>query len=259
MNSRQERVLQAFRRVQGWFAANPQYVAKDGQASTPALAAQLEALNGLVERLTDYAAQQQTQLSQSLLVSKDEQERRREVLGIHMVPITKVARALRGTIPGIGVLAMPKVRLQTVALIGAATTLARNAEIYKDVLVDQGLPTDFIEQLTAATAALKGGLDARGLARAARKSSTRGVESELSLGRRIVDIMDATLTHVLRGQPAKRTEWQHVKRVTVKGSAVRGSAQGVASLVDRIESSPTLVQSSSTPIQGSPSKEQSAA
>ena len=63
MNAHQERVLQSFSRVQGWFAANPQYAAKDGPASTPALAAQLEALNGIVQRVTDHAAQQETQLA----------------------------------------------------------------------------------------------------------------------------------------------------------------------------------------------------
>jgi hypothetical protein len=101
MNAHQERVLQSFRRVQGWFAANPQYT-----ASTPALATQLEALNGIVQRLSDHAATQDTQRAQSLLISKDEREQRREVLSHHMGSIVKVARALRGEVPGIGVLAL---------------------------------------------------------------------------------------------------------------------------------------------------------
>ena len=104
MNTYQERVLQSFRRVQGWFAANPQFVAKDGPASTPALAAQLDGLNGVVLRVSDHAAQQETQLAQSSLVSKDEYDRRRELLAVHMASIAKVARALRGTVPGIGLL-----------------------------------------------------------------------------------------------------------------------------------------------------------
>jgi hypothetical protein len=145
MNTYQERVLQSFRRVQGWFAANPQYVAKDGPASTPALAAQLDALNGVVQRVSDHAAQQQTQLAQSLLVSKDEYDRRRDLLGVHMASIAKVARALRGTVPGIGVLTMPRGNIESAALIGAATVMARKAEIYKEVLIENALPADFIE------------------------------------------------------------------------------------------------------------------
>jgi hypothetical protein len=224
MNSHQERVLQSFRRVQGWFAANPEYTAKDGPASTPALATQLEALNGIVSRATDHAAQQDTQLAQSLLISKDEREQRKEVLTGHMASIAKVARALRGTVPGIGVLSMPKGNIQSAALITAASVLARKAEIYEAVLIEHGLPTDFIRQLEASATQLKASLDARGQARSARAGATRGVEAELSLGRRVVDIMDATLARVLRFQPPKLTEWQHVKRVTLHGSASRGSA-----------------------------------
>jgi len=252
MNSQQERVLQSFRRVQGWFAANTQHTAADGPASTPALAAQLDALNGIVKRSTDHAAQQETQLAQSLLISKDEREQRREVLSHHMASIAKVARALRGTVPGIAVLSMPKGSIQSAALITAATVMARKAEIYQAVLVENGLPTDFVRQLEDAVAALKGSLDARGLARGARASATRGVESELALGRRVVDIMDVTLTRGLRLQPAKLAEWQHVKRVTLRGSAMRGAVGGV-------QSSPTLVQGSPTEIVGSPIAETKAA
>lgn len=238
MNGHQERVLQSFRRVQGWFAANQQYT-----ASTPALATQLEALKGIVQRLSDHAATQDTQRAQSLLVSKDEIQKRREVRSHQMAPIVKVARALRGTVPGISVLSLPKGNVPTPAVIVTATAMARKAEIYKEVLIESGLPSDFIEQLEAAAAALKDSLDTRGLARAARASATRGVQSELTLGRRVVDIMDATLTRLIRSQPAKMAEWEQLKRVTVKGIAVRGS-------VRLVESSSTSVETSSSEVQG---------
>src|SRR5258705_3016587 len=188
MNGHQERVLQSFRRVQGFLAANAEY-AKADQAKTPALAAQLEALNGIVERAMDHATRQYTQLAQSLLVSKDEREKRREVLSTHMASIAKVARALRGTIPGIGVLTMPKGNIQSASLITAASAMARKAEIDAPVLIEHGLPTDFVAQLEDAAAGLKVSLDARGQARAARAGATRGLESELALGRRVVEIM----------------------------------------------------------------------
>jgi hypothetical protein len=73
---------------------------------------------------------------------------------------------LRGTVPGIGVLAMPKGNIESAALIGAAAAMARKAEIYRAVLIENGLPGDFIQQLDGAGAELKGSLDARGVARA---------------------------------------------------------------------------------------------
>src|SRR5687767_9438647 len=153
MNAQQERVLQSFRRVQGWFAANPQYT-----ASTPALATQLEAITGVVQRLTDHAATQETQRSNALLDSKDEVEKRREVVTHQMKPIAQVARALRGVVPGIGVLKLPQGNAPKPQVINAATAMVQKAEIYKDVLVESGLPANFLEELEKATAALKASL-----------------------------------------------------------------------------------------------------
>src|SRR5262249_36940484 len=152
-------------RVQGWFVANPQYA-----AGNPQLANQVDALNGIVIRVSDHATAQETQRAQTLLISKDEIEKRRELVAHQMAPIAKVARALHGTVPGIGVLSLPKGNVSTPRIVTAATAMAQKAEIYKDVLVESGLPADFIEQLQQAAAALKASIDGRGLARASRVS-----------------------------------------------------------------------------------------
>lgn len=211
MDSYQGRVLQSFRRETGWFKANPQYV-----AGNPQLGAQVEALDGIVIRMSDHAAAQDTQRAQSLLISKDETEQRTEVLWHQMAPIAKVGRGLRGTVPGIGVLVTPKGNVSTPELITAATAMAQKAETYKDVLLESGLPADFIEQLQTATAALKGSIDGRGLARASRAAATRGVAAEMAQGRRIVTIIDAVITRLLRSDPVKLAEWNQLKRVEVK-------------------------------------------
>lgn len=221
MDGYQERVTESHRRVQGFFGANPEFTAADSPVSTPALTTQLDALNGVVDRVTDYATQQQTHYAQSLLISKDEREQRIALRMEYMAPIAKMAHALRGTVPGIGVLTMPKGNTYGAALIAAATVMAHKAEIYKGVLVENGLPEDFIQQLEGATATLKQSLDARGMARAARSAATRGLEADLALGRRIVQLMDVALQRILRGNPAKLAEWKHVKRVTVKGGSTR--------------------------------------
>ena len=218
MDAYQERVLQSFRRVEGWFAANPQYV-----AGNPSLGKQVEALNGIVSRLSDHATAQNTQRAQSLLISKNETEKRRELVEHEMAPIVKVARALKGTVVGIGVLSMPKSNVTTPQLITAATAMVENAELYKDVLVESGLAADFIEQLKAATAALKASIDGRGLARASRVAATQGVESEVAVGRRVVAIIDAVVTRLIRAEPTKLAEWDQLKRVTLKPGGVHAS------------------------------------
>jgi hypothetical protein len=162
-----------------------------------------------------------------------------------MAPIAKVARALHGAVPGIGVLSMPKWNVSTPEVITAATAIAQKAEIYKDVLVESGLPADFIEQLTAATAALKGSFDGRGLARASRVAATRGVGSELALGRRTVAIIDVIVTREVRSEPTKLAEWEQLKRVTLKGGAVRGSIGLVDTQSNPVQTSLSDVATSS--------------
>ena len=236
MDAYQERVLQSFRREGAWFRANPQYV-----ADNPQLGAQVEALDGIVIRMSDHAAAQDTQRAQSLLISKDEIEKRTEVLSHQMAPIAKVGRALQGTVPGIGVLSLPKGNVSTPELITAATAMAQKAEIYKDVLVESGLPADFIDQLTAATAALKGSIDGRGLARASRVAATRGVAAEMAQGRRIVAIIDAVVTRVLRSDPVKLAEWNQLKRIVVRGVVPQTTIGLVDTPSKPVETAPTDV------------------
>lgn len=238
MDAYQDRVGESFRREVGWFAANPQYV-----ADNPQLGKQVDALNGIVSRLSDHATAQDTQHAQSMLISKDELEKRREVVSHHMAPTAQVARALRGTVPGIGVLSLlPKGNVSPSEIVTAANAMAQKAELYKDVLVESGLQTDFIDQLKGAAAALKASIDGRGLARASRAAATRGVESELALGRRVVKIIDAVVTRQLRSEPAKLAEWKQLKRVVVKGAVARSSLGLVGSSATPVETSAGSVE-----------------
>lgn len=246
MNAQQQRVLESFRRIQGWFQANEEYVTSDESGGRIPLTTQVRALNQVVDRVMDHVARQQTELAQSMLVSKDERELRREVLTHQMAPIARLAKALRGQVPGIAVLTMPKGNVQTAALITAATVMARKAEVYAPVLVEHGLPTDFLAQLTAVAVRLKASLDARGLARGSRASASRGLEAELALGRRLVTVLDVSMTRVLREDPAKLAEWRHVKRVMVRGSVPRVPRTGEEESPTGIEVSPTGIVASPT-------------
>jgi hypothetical protein len=244
MNSYEERVGQSLRRVEGWFAANPELV-----AGNAALGTQVEALKGIVVRLTDHATAQDTQFAQSLLISKDEIDQRRVVLQHQMAPIAQVGRALRGTVPGIGVLTIPKANAPTAEIITAAEVLSQKAEIYKEVLVEHGLPADFIDQLKQAAAALKASVDGRGLARASMVAATRGVKSEVALGRRVVAIIDAVVTGLIRSNPVKLAEWRQLKRVTLKAGAPRQQVGLVDPNSNAVQTNSNAVQTNSIPLQ----------
>ena len=243
MKAYEERVGQSLRRIEGWFAANPELV-----AANPSLGTQVEALKGVVIRLSDHATAQDTQYAQSLLISKDETEKRREVLRHQMAPVAQIGRALQGTVPGIGVLTMPKANAPTAEIITAAEVMAQKAGIYKDVLVEHGLPADFIEQLKQAAAALKASIDGRGLARAAMVAATRGVKTEVALGRRVVRIIDAVVTGLIRSNPAKLAEWQQLKRVTVKAGAPRRPVGLVDTNSSAVQTNSNAVPTPSIPV-----------
>src|SRR5262249_16009985 len=68
---KQGRALQAFRRVQAWFAEHPQ-VLSNARSSQAALTSQLDALKQVVDAMSTGAAEQTTQKSQATLAAKDE-------------------------------------------------------------------------------------------------------------------------------------------------------------------------------------------
>jgi len=244
VNSYENRVGQSLRRVEGWFVANPDLV-----AGNPSLGTQVEALKGVVIRLSDHATAQDTQFAQSQLIAKDEIEKRREVLRHQMAPIAQVGRALRGTVPGIGVLTMPKANASAAVIVTAAEVMAQKAEIYKDVLVENGLPADFIDQLKQAAATLKASIDGRGLARASRVAATRGVKSEVALGRRLVSILDAVVRGLIRSNPAKLAEWEQLKRVTLKAGGVRRPVVLVDTHSNAVQTNANAVQMNANAVQ----------
>jgi hypothetical protein len=226
MKSKQARGLQAFRRVTAWFVEHPQVIANSGSSSA-ALASQVDALKQVVDGMTAGATEQTTQTSQATLAAKDEIQLRAELRSVHVGAIVKVAGALRGRVPGMGVFKQPSRKLSSENLLHAAEAVRTTAGIYKDVFAEHGLPADFIDQLRSATTALKASVDARGIARSRVAAASTTLASELTLGRQIVTMIDASLTHALKSDPAALASWRQAKRATIKGVTSRNVASVV--------------------------------
>lgn len=220
MKSRQSRALQAFRRVEAWFAENPQVLTNAG-SSQAALSNQIGALKQVVETMTAGATEQTMQKSQATLAARDETTLRTEIRSLHVKAIVRVAGALRGKVSGMGVFKLPADSLSSETLLHAAEAVRTAASVYKDVFVEHGLPIDFLDRLETAGAALKESVDARGVARSRVAGATKTLASELALGRQILTILDAALSHTLRSDASLLTSWRQAKRVTVKGVASR--------------------------------------
>ena len=225
MKSNQTRGLQAFRRIEAWFADHPQVIENSG-SSKEALAGQVNALKEVVTRMTARGTEQTTQAKQATLAAKDEDRLRDDLRTIHMKAIVEMAQGLRGKVPGVAVLAMPGARMKSENLLHAAEAMSTTAAIYKEVFAEHGLPQDFLEQLDASAAALKASIDARGVARSKSTGARDGIDEDLKLGRRIVRMINSSLTHVLKSDSATRTSWRQAKRATVKGAQSRSRVGG---------------------------------
>ena len=219
----QQRVLQSQRRVQAWCAANPGLIPPpvgSPDAWTP-ITRQSDALNTIVRDATAAAARQSVTGSQITLEATGEPGLRQQ-LRQEMRSVTQVAQALRKTVPGISVLRMPSPKVQVEGLLKAADAFVTQASTYETVLVENALPSDFVQQLKDAAGAVKASVDGRGAARAGRVSATKQLAVSLSLGTRFVQILDAALTKALRTNPAKLAEWKNAKRVTLVGVGTAG-------------------------------------
>jgi hypothetical protein len=224
MKSKQTRGLQAFRRIKAWFGEHPQVMAAAGSIGA-ALSNQVEALKQVVASMTARATEQASQSGQATLAAKDEATQRHELRSLHLKAIVNVAGALRGKVPGMGVFKLPDRGLSSETLIHAAEAIRTTAAVYKDVFVEHGLPADFLDQLDAATTALGASVDARGVARSRVTGASSGLASDLVLGRQIVTMIDASLTHALKADPATLASWRQVKRATVKGAVPRKAVE----------------------------------
>jgi hypothetical protein len=201
--------------VEAWFADHPAVIPASG-SSAQALTNQVNALTSVVTRMTQQGTEQVTQTGQSTLAATDETSLCSELRDLHMKAIVTMATALRGQVPGVGVIRMPPDGIRAEALVKAAEALATTAAVYQDVFVEHGLPQDFLEQLTAVAATLKSSVDGRGVALSKRTGATTSLAGDYKLGRRIVSMIDASLAHALKADPVTLAGWRQVKRATIK-------------------------------------------
>jgi len=213
MNSKQQRSLQSFRRVQGWAAAHAGIL----QAAPSPVSAHLEKLGEVVARIESNATQQDAQHRLSTRSSTDATTRRTAVRDA-MRPIAQVGRTLRGTVFGISAISkMPNPKSDNDRLVTAATSMVENATIFKTTLIEHGLQPDCIETLQTAAAALKSSVDARGLAKSAGVGASKGIHADILQGNKLVSLVDAGLMPQLRDDHANLASWRNAKRVTAKG------------------------------------------
>jgi len=236
MNTKNQRFLLSFRRVQGWSTANDEVL----KAAPEAVAALVGKLGEVVARIEHGATQQDVQHRLSTRSGTDASVRRADVREA-MRPIAQVGRALRGTVFGISAISkMPSSNADNEHLVKAAFSMAENAAIFKTTLIEHGLQPDCIETLRTAAEALKASVDTRGLARSAGVGASKGLRADISQGVKLVSLIDAGLQPLLRNNATKLASWRNAKRVTTKG--VVGAIVPPATLADAVSTPPATTE-----------------
>ena len=241
MNSYQKRTLQAFRRSQGWLASHPELgvAAARHVATLDQIVAQLSA-NGADQEMQDRAARDAV---------ADTARLRKELVTQQMRHVAIMAET-----------AIPDVTVMTVALrrptqadaegiLAAAAAMAKAAVQYQQVLVERGMPADFVEQLQHARTAFKRSIDARGAALGQRHYAVEATRDFVQQGHRVIETLSVLIELRYRDDRSTLAEWRQVKRVVVVGVRAPADAPVVPPAPMAIQPATTVVQATTTPIQ----------
>lgn len=210
MKSDEKRQAQSLRGAEGWIDLHPTLV-------PPEAAGQVEALKAVNQSLAQYSVDQEHQDRARSAGTVTVQQLRRELRQDHLKPIAKMARTVVQVTPELAVaLRVPRQTADDEKLLASANAIAKIGDEHKDVLVQHGLPANFVDELQAAAATLKAAVDARRQAKSGRVGATKSIAEELKKGRLVVQALDIVITRALRGQPGPLAEWKNTKRATVK-------------------------------------------
>ena len=184
-------------------------------------------VEGIITRVEQHAHDQVTSKAQGGVDARGVSPLRKELF-VHLRSAAGVARTLKAQVPGIGILKAPSAKLRPESLITEAEAFAGNSRIYQSILIGHGLPSDFVTQLNAATAAYKDAVASAGTARVAQRGATAGLKSEIALGEQTVRQLDANLKRMLRNAPADLAAWKSARRVTQSTSSGAVAAPAAA-------------------------------
>ena len=100
------------------------------------------------------------------------------------------------------------------------------AKPYEQVFVDGGLPADFLDRLSAATAAVEASLVTRATARGQQSQATGSLKQLEIRGRRVFRALNDLVVPVLSADVAHSgllAEWKSVRRVALKPGPIVGA------------------------------------
>jgi hypothetical protein len=237
METRQGIILQSLRNVEAFLEEHPTALADVVRTG---------ARQQLADTLADLAAtanEQSGSVIASMVATRKQLALRHALLGDHMNPIARIAKARLPLTPEMQPLRMPKGRPTPPKLAADANAMAAAATPHADVFIAAGLPGEFAANLTGAAEAMMAAIDDRATSRGKRTGATKGIRTRLTAGRQVVHILDAFVKTALKNDPALLANWNVVKRVRRTNSR-SATATGSVTVTTPAPVTPTAVVAS---------------
>jgi hypothetical protein len=135
--------------------------------------------------------------------------------------ISRTARAIAITIPGLDdKFRMPR-NVGAQKLIAAARSFAKDAEPLKTEFIRRGLPADFLVDLNAKIAEVEQAIESRDQHTGAGVAATAAIDDAVERGMKAVRELDAVVRNTFRDEPSALAEWtsaRHIERSRRKAS-----------------------------------------
>ena len=165
-------------------------------------------------------------------LNRTEMKRRlqRTLVEDHLRPIAAMAQSELDLSPRPAAFAVPHERARNAILVAAGYGLAEAATPHREALVAGGLKEDFIEQLIAATDALRDAASAAGQVVGARVEATALLKQRGRMARRYLRALDRIVRSGIKPHQALFGQWVRVSRVVsvavTTAADVPGSGSG---------------------------------
>lgn len=218
MQSTQKQTLESFVRIRTFLDAHP---AKGPLTYHTALVMFDEALRNFRAHATTRSASRALRRA----AERDQRELCVQLRDRYMRPILTIARAqiAPGVAAGLpAAFRLPNVRTPVTRLLQACDGMLDVARQFEPVLIEQGLPEDFLDQFAQARDALQAVTARRSTLASENVTARTGMAVELRRARLAVDRLDAVVRVAFEGDETVLAGWNAMKRV-------QGSTRGVVS------------------------------
>lgn len=205
----QKRVIESFVRVRAFLEAHP----ATGELTYRGAR---ETLDEVIERVRAHAG---TQLAGRALARAELRHREqliKRLMDRHMRPIVAIARAQIEPHSDVRLPAafrMPRVWIGETKMLQACDGMLEAARAFQAVLIEHGLPTDFLARFKRDRDALERTFAVRATLTGSHVGARKGLEVELRRGRLAVGRLDAVVRVAFEGDEVVLATWRATKRV----------------------------------------------